>query len=205
MFGRTDHQARPRIQRAHGKGAFEVHPFVVGHQQYRSAAVDAGPFQNAGLSAVGNDELLQNLGQFGDFPMRRFGQIDGGHRDAERFQSGGAVLAETSQAADQHPIEVACLGFRRIVGWFHGHAPVFDARTVDLARAYSGSVANGIEGRKNPAPLSVPGNLAPSVLEAFFKLQQNLHHFIAFVSYLDLELAMTGSLAVYRKTERKGG
>lgn len=53
--------------------------------------------------------------------------------------------------------------------------------------------------------LSVPGNLAPSVLEAFFKLQQNLHHFIAIVSYLDLELAMTGSLAVYRKTERKGG
>jgi hypothetical protein len=76
---------------------------------------------------------------------------------------------------------------------------------VDHTRAYSGSVANGIEGRKNPAPLPVPGNLAPSVLEAFFKLQQNLHHFIAIVSYLDLELAMTGSLAVYRKTERKGG
>ena len=105
------HQARAWIQRARGKGAFEIHPLVAGHQQYRSATMDAGPFQNAGQPAVGNDELFQNPGQFRDFPKRGFGQVDGAHRDAEGFQGGGAVLTKTPQTADQHQVATTSVGF----------------------------------------------------------------------------------------------
>ena len=37
-------------------------------------------------------------------------------------------------------------------------------------------------------PMSLAEGLAASALEAFFKLQQNLHRFIAIVSYRDREL-----------------
>ena len=75
----------------------------------------------------------------------------------------------------------------------------FDARTVVRARGYSGFVANEIGGREDlPPPISLADGLSASALEAFFKLQQNLHHFIAIASYLDRELglARTGGSAV---------
>ncbi|MDV7390074.1 hypothetical protein RZS08_01920, partial [Arthrospira platensis SPKY1] len=55
-------------------------------------------------------------------------------------------------------------------------------------------------------PVALADGLAASALEAFFKLQQNLHHFIAITSYLDreIELPRTGGRAVSREIDRKG-
>ena len=98
------HQARSWIQRARGKGAFEIHRSLpvtnnTARQRWMPACSRTLASRQSAMMSC------SRTGAVPDFQSDGSGQVDGAHRDAEGFQGGGAVLTKTPQTADQHQVK----------------------------------------------------------------------------------------------------